>query len=777
MMALAVWLVVLGTAIGQEQVTLSGYLRDSTSGEALVAANVYVEELGTGAATNLYGFYSLSLPPGAYTVAFSYLGFQSRRREIDLQANTTLNVELPPEGLQIEEVIVRAEAANSNVTDVAMSVEKLSVPTIKLMPQVLGEVDLVRSLLLLPGVTTVGEGANGFNVRGGSVDQNLILLDEATVYNSSHLFGLFSVFNADAVKDVQLYKGGIPARYGGRLSSVLDVRQREGNNKQFEMSGGIGLISSRLTLEGPIQKDRSSFIVSGRSSYGHLFLNFVPDLADNVAYFYDLNAKVNFELNDRNRIFLSGYFGKDVFNFGDDFSSNWGNTTGTFRWNHLFNDKLFSNLSLVASDYGYSFGVPEGNPNSFDWNARIISYKIKSDFSYFLNPGLQLDFGVNATFYRFHPGEARGLGDDSFFNEIVVPNKHAVEPAAYISLEQKVSDRLTLQYGLRFAAFLNTGSGVVYQYEDGVPTSEEAIIDTSFYDSWELIEGFSGLEPRFAANYILSDEHSVKLSYNRMQQFIHLVSNTTSPTPIDIWTPSGPYIKPAIVDQVAVGYFRNFADNKYEASVEAYYKHFDNLLDFKDGAELILNETLETELLQGQGRAYGLELIVRKTQGRFTGWVSYTLARSERQIEGINRGEYYPSNYDKLHDLSVVGSWAINPKLTLSGNFAFMTGRPITYPDARYNFEGIVVPRYGNRNGARTPAYHRFDLALNWKPGKHPERRWKGEWVFGVYNIYGRRNPYSIFFRQNEDNPLQTEAVRLSIFGAPLPYVTYNFTF
>ncbi len=766
----------VSTLYGQAEVTLSGYLRDSSNGEALIGANVYVPELETGLATNVYGFYSLSLPPGTYTVKFSYLGFESQTREIELQRNTTLNVELVPEGVQIDEVVVVAEQANRNVTDIEMSVEKLNVATIKMMPQVLGEVDLVRSILLLPGVSTVGEGATGFNVRGGGADQNLILLDEAIVYNSSHLFGLFSVFNADAVKDVQLYKGGIPARYGGRLSSVLDVRQREGNNKNFAMSGGVGLISSRLTLEGPLQKDKSSYIVSGRSSYGHLFLKFVPDLADNVVYFYDLNAKVNYTINDRNRIFLSGYFGKDVFNFGDDFTSNWGNATGTLRWNHLFNEKLFSNFTLVASDYGYAFGVPEGT-NAFEWNAKIISYQAKADFSYFLNPGLELDFGLNATYYRFHPGLARGIGEESFFNEIDIPHKYAFEPAAFVSLEQKVSDRLTLQYGLRFASFLNTGRGEVYEYEDGIPTDEDAIIDTAYYGPGEVIRDFHGLEPRFSANYVFNPENSVKLSYNRMQQFIHLVSNTTSATPIDIWTPSGPYVDPAIVDQVAIGYFRNFGDNAYEASVEAYYKRFQNLLDYKDGAELLLNETLETELLQGDGRAYGLEFIVRKNQGRLTGWVSYTLSRSERQIEGINNGEYYPSNYDKLHDLTLVGSWAINPKLTLSGNFAFMSGRPITYPEARYNFEGVVIPVYENRNGARTPVYHRLDLALNWKPNKNPDKRWKGEWVFGVYNLYGRRNPYSIFFRQNEDNPQMTEAVRLSVFGAPLPYVTYNFKF
>ena len=763
-------------ATAQQKVTLNGYLRDSTDGEALIGANVFVEELGIGAVSNPYGFFALTVPAGTYTLQISYLGYRPMTRRVSLTENTTISLEMVPDDFQIEEVVVTAAKANQHVTSLEMSVEKLSMATIRTIPQVLGEVDLIRSIQLLPGVTTVGEGATGFNVRGGNVDQNLILLDESIVYNSSHLLGLFSVFNSDAVKDVQLYKGGIPARYGGRLSSVLDVRQREGNNKRFEMAGGIGLISSRLALEGPFQKEKSSFMVAGRSSYGHLFLKFDPDLAQNVVWFYDLNAKVNFILNEENRIYLSGYFGKDVFNFGDDFASNWGNATATFRWNHLFSDKLFSNFTAVYSDYGYSLGVPEG-AQAFEWNASIRSVAAKADFNYYLNNRSQLEFGVHAAYYRFQPGRAFGVGDNSIFNEIRIQNEYALEPALYVSMEQQWTDRLSVVYGLRFAGFLNLGSREVYLYEDGIPSEEEAIIDSVQYGSWEVIKGFSGFEPRFSANYVFDPKQSVKFSYNRTQQFIQLVSNTTSATPLDIWIPSGTYIDPAIADQVALGYFRNFRENTYEASVEVYYKWFQNLLDFKDGAELLLNETLETELLSGIGRAYGAEFIVRKTQGKVTGWVSYTLSRSERETEGINNGETYPSNWDKLHDLTVVSSWAINPKLTLSGNFAFMSGRPITYPDARYEYDGIIVPNYNNRNGARTPVYHRLDASLIWKPNKKPDKRWKSEWVFGVYNLYGRRNPYSIFFRQNEDNPQITEAVRLSIFGAPLPYVTYNFKF
>lgn len=770
------FLLISSTIYSQDKVTLSGHIRDALNGEELIGANIFVEELGTGASTNAYGFYSLSLSPKIYKISFSYMGYEYQTAEIALTESKVLDIELNPEGVQIAEVIVTAKEEDQNVRNIEMSVEKLSAAQIKKIPQVMGEADLIRSIQLLPGVSTVGEGATGFNVRGGNVDQNLILLDEATVYNSSHLFGLFSVFNVDAVKDSKLYKGGIPAKYGGRLSSVLDVRQRDGNRKNFAMNGGIGLIASRLTLEGPIQKDKSSFMLAGRSSYGHLFLKFDPELKDNVVYFYDLNAKANFTLSDKDRLYLSGYFGRDVFNFGDEFSSDWGNATASVRWNHLFSDKLFSNFTAVYSDYGYSFGVPEGT-EAFDWDAGIFNYVLKGDFSYFFNPKSKLDFGAETNFYRFHPGRARGLGEGSIFNEINVQHKHALESAVYASYEHEPIKNLSLQYGLRFSTFQRLGKEDIFVYEEGVPSGEAAIIDTLSYGALEKIVSFSAPEPRFSANYLINDRSSVKLSYNRMRQYIHLVSNTTSATPIDIWTPSDKYIDPATVDQVAIGYFRNFKNNTYEASVEGFYKNFKDLLDYKDGAELLLNETLETELLSGDGRAYGLELSLRKNKGAVTGWLSYTLSRTERKVSGINGGEYYPANYDKTHDLSVTAAWAINKQFNLSANFAFATGRPITYPESRYTYDGITVPHYDNRNGARTPDYHRMDIGLQFTPNKHPEKRWKSSWEIGAYNIYARRNAYSIFFRQNEDNPLETEAVRLSIFGSVLPYLTYNFTF
>ncbi len=774
---LVLFLLLLASAgFAQEKVTLSGHVRDAGNGEELIGAAVFVKELETGTSTNAYGFYSLSVAPGNYQIVFSYLGFESQTLSVALTASKTLDVELVPEGLVLEEVVITAKETDRNVKSLEMSVENLSALQIRKIPQVMGEADLIRSIQLLPGVSSVGEGATGFNVRGGNVDQNLILLDEATVYNSSHLFGLFSVFNVDAIKDSKLYKGGIPAKYGGRLSSVLDVRQRDGNKKNFAASGGLGLISSRLTLEGPIQKDESSFMIAGRRSYGDLFLKFTPDLKDNIVYFYDLNAKANFNISEKDRLYLSGYFGRDVFNFGNDFSSDWGNATASLRWNHLFSDRLFSNFTAVYSDYGYSFGVPEG-AQAFDWDANIYNYVLKGDFSYFFSPKSKLDFGAEGNIYRFHPGRAKGVGDESIFNEINIQHNHALESAVYMSFEHEPIRNLTLQYGLRYSLFQRMGKEDVYLYENGVPTDQDAIIDTLSYGSWEPIKTFSAPEPRFSANYVINDENSVKLSYNRMQQYIHLVSNTTSATPIDIWTPSGTYVKPATVDQFAVGYFRNFQKNIYEASIEVFYKDFQNLLDFKDGAELLLNETLETELLTGDGRAYGLELMVQKNEGLLTGWISYTLSRSERIVPGINNGEYYPSNYDKLHNLSITANYKVNEKWNVSANFAFATGRPITYPESRYVYDGITVPHYGNRNGARTPDYHRLDIGVNYVPNPNSQKKWKSSWDFGVYNLYARRNPYSIFFRQNEDNPLETEAVRLSIFGSILPYATYNFSF
>jgi len=779
---LLVLLLILGFWAHGQQVTLSGYVKDISNGEDLIGASISIKGTTSGTITNSYGYYSLTVPPGDYVFVVTYIGYESQEFEVSLNQSQKKNWELTESSELINEVEVTGERLDENIKSVEMSTNSLTSKQIKKIPQLLGETDIIRTITLLPGITTVGEGANGFNVRGGNVDQNLILLDEAPVYNSSHLFGFFSVFNADAVKDVKLYKGGIPAEYGGRLSSVLDVRQREGNSKQFKMNGGIGLLSSRLLLEGPIVEDKISYMVAGRRSYLDIFFGLSDDEAINksILYFYDLNGKVNFKFSERSRLFLSGYYGKDNFGIQDQFDFGWGNGTGTARWNYLVNDKLFLNLTGVYSDYRYNLGTPDNSEATFRWDSRVRNNILNAQFSWYPNSKNTVEFGMDNTYYVFDPAVI--TGDFS----ARLSSSQALESALFISNEQQVNDRLTILYGLRYAGFSRFGPQTIRSYEEGKLIEDSTVVSEREYVSGEVIESYfdwDGFEPRLAVNYLINDEVSVKVSYNRLRQFIHLISNTTTPTPIDIWRPSGPHIKPAIANQIAVGYFQNFSENTYRFSAEAYYKDFQNLVDYKDNADLIFTEYIETELLAGDGRAYGLELMLEKKLGALTGWVSYTISRSERQIDGTNRfntinnGDWYSSNYDKLHDLTIVANYAINPKWDVGMTFAFQTGRPITYPSARGQFESITYPVYNNRNGARIPNYHRLDLSATYTPEIKPDRRWQSSWSFGVYNAYARKNAYSIFFRQNETNPLVTEAVRLSIFATIIPFVTYNFEF
>lgn len=769
----------------QPRFTISGYVKDADDGEEMIGVNVIIKnQKGTaGTTTNFYGFYSISLEPGTYQIIFSYLGYQSAGFEVELKGNKTINIEMKKDQVSLEEVIVSSDRLDDNINLVEMSSVKLNVSEIRKIPQLLGEVDIIRSIQLLPGVTTVGEGAAGFNVRGGNVDENLILLDEAPVYNAAHVLGFFSVFNADIIKDVKLQRGGIPANYGGRLSSVLDIRQKEGNMKKFSGTGGIGAISSRLLLEGPIQKDKSSFVVSGRRSYADMFLAFSSneEIRDNKAYFYDFNAKANYVINENNRLFLSGYFGRDVLAFGENGSFDWGNKTGTLRWNHLFNKKLFSNFTAVYADYDYSLRFNNGASN-MKWTAGINNIIGKADFSWFITPDHTVDFGVHVNHYQFYPGRI-SFGNSQSTIEVELDPKNALENAVYFSNEHKLGDKLTVQYGLRYSMFYQFGwqdgdrKSRIYEYEEGEPKSEHTVINTRTYGRGEVIEDFYNPEPRLGIRYSLNALSSVKAGYNRMVQYIHLVSNTTAPMPIDVWTPAGTHINPAKVDQVSVGYFRNFMNNALEFSVESYYKNYQDLLDFKNGASLIFNESIETEVLSGEGRAYGLEFLLRKQKGRFTGWFAYTLARTERRVPGINNGEFYPSNYDKLHDLSVVLSYDLNNKWNISSNFSYMSGRPVTYPNSRFEYDGFVVPGYDNRSGARIPDYHRLDLSATYNVPKKEGRRWESSWNFSIYNVYARRNPFSVAFRQNQNNPTQTEAVRYAVFGVAIPSVTYNFKF
>ncbi len=768
----------------QQSFTVSGTVRDASTGEQLIGVSIVEKSLKKGTVTNEYGFYSLSLNEGNINLTFNYLGFEEKTVSLGLNKNIKFDIELNESSEQLNEIVVTESSLENQVRSTEMSVGKLQTKEIKKMPQLLGEVDIIRTLTLLPGVSTIGEGSSGFNVRGGNIDQNLILGDEAPVFNSSHLAGFFSVFNADAVKEMKLFKGGIPAEYGGRLSSVLDIRLREGNSKHFSGTGGVGLLSSRLLLEGPIIKDKLSWLVAGRRSYADLFIRLSPDeeINQNILYFYDLNGKLNYKINDKNTVYLSGYFGRDVFGIQDAFGFDWGNTTATLRWNSILSDKLFANFTTVYSDYLYTLGTPEGEEFQFTWNSRVQNYVSSAAFTWYRTPESKVKFGLSNTYYLFDPALITGSVSAQ------LQRQKATEPSIYVSTEQKINNRLTLDYGLRFGAFFRMGPFTESIYRSGESLEDSSIIGINQYTSGQTIASFfdlNGLEPRISANYLLDDVQSIKASYNRTRQYIHLISNTTATTPIDIWRPSGNYIEPATADQVALGYFRNIQINqqKYELSAEVYYKDMRDVLDYKDGADLIFKENIETELIAGQGRAYGLEVLFRKNSGRLTGWIGYTWSRTERLVDGqyageqINNGEWFPSNYDKTHDISFVATYQINPKWDVGMVWVFQTGRPITYPSARGEYEGIIFPVYDNRNGARTPNYHRLDLSANYTKEQKPQGKWESSWSFGLYNAYGRRNPYSVFFREAEMQNYVTEAVQLSIFGTIIPSITYNFTF
>ncbi len=763
----------------QKKYTISGYVKSASSGEELIGANIIVRSLSVGVSSNVYGFYSLTLEEGTYEVTYSFIGFDEVTKTIDLTQNQQIDLELKETVNELDVVEISSDGAEQNVNSIEMSVNKIDSKTIKKIPALLGEADVVRSVLLLPGVTTVGEGSTGFNVRGGGIDQNLVLLDEAPVYNSSHLFGFFSVFNPDAVKNVKLIKGGIAPIYGGRLSSILDVRMKEGNKKEFTGEGGVGLIFSRLSLEGPLVKDKASFIVAGRRSYADIlakpFLN--NNLQDSRFYFYDLTAKVNYQINEKNKLFLSGYFGRDV--FGAGFIFDWGNATATARWNHIFNDRLFMNLTTFFSDYDYAFGVEaESARDEFSWKSSIVSYSLKPDFSYYLNNKNTIKFGGQSIYYVFKPAEASFVSGGEA-NDISLPEKFAIENGLYIQNEQKLGARTRLLYGVRWSQFSYLGEGVKQTYGDTIPGLRKPLLNTERFDDWESIASYNNFEPRLSIKYDLDETSSLKASYNRMTQYLHLISNTVASTPIDLWLPTTNNIEPQIADQIAFGYFRNFKKNTYEASAEVFAKDFQNQIDYIDNADIFFNEELEGDLLSGDGRAYGLELYVKRNSGRLTGWVSYTISRSERKVDGINRGDWYPSRFDRLHNLSVVSSYEFNSKWSFSANFIYSSGTPATFPTNRYEIQGVVLPHNVNqsRNNYRIADYHRLDLSATLTPTKNQDRKWKSEWVFSVYNVYSRRNAFAVFFEQNDQNLTETEAIRFSVIGSFVPAVSYNFKF
>lgn len=773
-------------AYSQEKVTLSGVITAKSNTETVIGASIYIPEAKVSTVTNSYGFYSVTLPRGAYTIVIRCIGMENIEEHISLKENTRKNFSMLEKSKTLDEVVVRSGAPASNIRQPEMSVNKLPIATIKKMPAVMGEVDVLRAILQLPGVSNAQEGATGFNVRGGSVDGNLILLDEAVVYNTSHLFGFFSVFNADVIKDLKLYKGGIPANFGGRTSSVLDIYQKEGNNQEYHVTGGIGAISSRLLVEGPIVKDKSSFVVAGRTSYAHLFMK----LADNPnsISFYDLNAKLNYKINDNNRIFLSGYFGKDKMDFSNFFSNNYGNSFFNLRWNHIFSSKFFSNASFIYSKYDYGLKIKYVG---IDWKSDIRNYNFKYDFSQHLSDKLVLSYGLNSIYYQFNPGTIKPMDAKSPINPDQIEKKYAWENALYISAEQKLTDKISLNYGLRYSNFLRLGEqnvnnyannqAVVFNpelgiYEEGTPTG------TTHYKKNEKITGLGNLEPRLAVSFAINDDQSIKASYNRMSQYIHLISNTASVSPLDIWAPSDQYLKPEILDQVALGYFRNFSNGRYSLETEAFYKKIKNKADYIDGAELIARRAIEQVMLNGEARAYGLEVMLKKNTGKLTGWLSYTLSRAEQRTPGrnaeepgINNGEWYRANYDKTHNLSLTAAYQLTKKWSFGGIFTYQTGKAATYPIGKYQYQGITIANYGERNINSLPAYHHLDLSATYTPKPNSKKRWKGEWVFSIYNVYGRNNAASLMFEQNKETGL-SEAKRISIFGI-IPGVTYNFRF
>lgn len=780
-------LFLIGNAVfAQQSFTLSGSISDGSNNETLIGAAVFITETNTGVNTNEYGFYSISLPPGTYTMKISYVGFEEFTETVVLDRNIRRNVSLAVQSQQLSEVIVETNSPRANIRKPEMSVNKLTVAEIKRMPVVLGESDVLKSILQLPGVTNAGEGASGFNVRGGAADQNLILLDEATIYNSSHLFGFFSVFNSDAIKDLKLYKGGIPARFGGRVSSVLDIYQKEGNSNEFHASGGIGLISSRLLAEGPITKDRGSFLVAGRASYAHLFLKLTDN--DNSAYFYDLNTKLSYRLGENDRLYLSGYFGRDKFDISDSFKNTYGNAVLNLRWNHLFSEKLFTNMSMIYSDYYYGLQL---DFIGFNWDSGIKNFNFKYDFKHYLSNDFKLFYGLNAIYYDFNPGEISPSGADSGINARQLEQKYAVEPALYLEAEQSLGEKITVSYGLRYSLFYRLGAQTLNTYANDQPVSFNQQLQiyekadptgTVSYSRGETIADFNNLEPRASVAFEINADQSLKASYNRMAQYLHLISNTASPTPLDVWAPSDNFLKPQLLDQYALGYFRNFRDDAYSLEAEVFYKTMKNRLDYIDGADLIANEAIEQVVLPGKARAYGFELLLRKNKGKLNGWIAYTLSRSEQQTPGrnasepgINNGEWYKTGYDKLHNLAVTASYELSQKWTFGANFALQSGQPVTYPKGYYEYQGILIPSYGLRNEDCLPAYHHLDISATYKPKPQKTKGWQSEWVFSIYNVYNRMNAASISFRQNEDTGAN-ESVRLSIFGA-IPSITYNFKF
>jgi hypothetical protein len=762
-----------GYSLGDQvrKLTISGFIRDGKTGETLNGAVIYPKENPkTGITSNSYGYFSLSLPEGKYSLQAQFMGYKTKNIPVDLKENIQISIELEEESISLKEITITGEKSNNNVVRSEL-ISKINVREIQNIPVILGEKDILKTIQLLPGVTPAGEGNAGFYVRGGGVDQNLILLDEAPVYNPSHLLGFFSTFNSDAIKDITLYKGGFPAEYGGRLSSVVDIKMNEGNNKKFHLSGGIGIIASRLALEGPILKNKGSFMIAARRTYADMFLKLLPGKGiDSTAkkstlYFYDLNIKVNYQLTAKDRIYFSCYLGRDNFNLGGAVGLNWGNVTATTRWNHIINDRIFSNTSVIFNKYSYNFNVAVGS-KTMKVTSQIQDWNFKEDLHFYLNSSNTVKFGFNSVYHTFVPSK---VDSTSFFHVRSVDNRYALENALYISNDQVITPHLKMTYGLRYSIFSSVGPGTVYTYNQVAD-----VVDSATYPKGKFFSTYGGFEPRLLINYIINDSASFKASYARTRQYIHLLSNTTSTTPFDLWVPSNVNILPEIADQYTLGYFRNFKDNMYETSVEIYYKNFRNQIDYRNGANLILNNKVESQLVFGKGWGYGAEFLIRKKYGKLTGWISYTLSKTKRQFPDINDGRTFLAKQDRPNNLAIVGMYELNPKITFSATWIYISGNVVTFPSGRYMVDGNIVPYYTERNGYRMPDYHRLDVGITWIRKK--SEKFESSWNFSVYNVYGRANAYAINFQQDPNNPTKMQAVQVSLFRY-VPAITYNFKF
>jgi outer membrane receptor protein involved in Fe transport len=752
--------------------SVSGTVKDAKTGETLIGANVILyAQKPAGTLSNSYGFFSINAEEGQYKMVVSFSGYQPDTVTVVLDKNISIPVNLQTTKAQLQEVVVSSRKKNENISKPLMGVEKLNMAEVNKLPVLFGERDVMKSIQLMPGYKSAGEGNSGFNVRGGGTDQNLILLDEAPVYNASHLLGFFSTFNSDAIKDVSVYKGGMPAQYGGRLSSVVDIKMKDGNAKKLDMSGGIGLIASRLNITGPIVKDKGSFMISARRTYADVFLKLIKDTGQGkrTLYFYDVNLKANYKLGKKDRVYLSGYFGRDILGLGETFNADWGNKTATLRWNHIFGNSLFSNTSLIYSNYSYQIKVKAGN-DKYKILSKIEDFNFKQDFDWSAGNKSKIRFGGNIIKHNIAPGAITAVTATAGSSK-PVQDRYSIESAVYVSHEWKATDNLEIIYGLRASNLSVKGPGNFYTYDKQGNT-----ISTKKYEKGKKVVSYFNLEPRFSASYKLNDYTSVKASYNRNVQNLHLLTNATSGSPTDVWLPSTNNVKPEISDQVAIGFYKNILYGEYEFSSEAYYKTMQNQIDYRNAANTFGNDNIESELLYGSGRAYGIELMLRKKTGRLTGWVGYTLSKVEKKFNEIDNGKYFNARQDRKHDISIVGMYELNKRWSVSATWVYNTGNAVTFPSGKYQANGQTVFLYTERNGYRMPAYHRLDLGATLEARKNKSRRYQSSWTFGIYNAYARENAFTINFRDKKDDATKTEAVRTALFKI-IPSVTWNFKF